>query len=70
MAAEAILASPTVNAPLRQYMYCNPNEGAAAVVVCRADKAKQYTDSPIYLRASTLRSRQEGAYELLRTSIE
>ncbi|MCA4759008.1 thiolase family protein [Mycobacterium sp. SMC-2] len=70
MSVEAILDSPIVNAPLRQYMYCNPNEGAAAVVVCRADKAKQYTDTPIYLRASALRSRREGAYELLRTSIE
>jgi acetyl-CoA acetyltransferase len=70
MSVEAILDSPVVNAPLRQYMYCNPNEGAAAVVVCRADKAKQYTDTPIYLRASALRSRREGAYELLRTSIE
>jgi acetyl-CoA C-acetyltransferase len=70
MSADAILASPIVNAPLRQYMYCNPNEGAAAVVVCRADKAKQYTDTPIYLRSTALRSRREGAYELLRTSIE
>lgn len=70
MSVEAILASPVVNAPLRQYMYCNPNEGAAAVVLCRADKAKQYTDTPIYLRATALRSRREGAYELLRTSIE
>src|SRR6195952_2440408 len=70
MSIEAILSSPVVNAPLRQFMYCNPNEGAAAVVVCRADKAKQYTDTPIYLRATALRSRREGAYELLRTSIE
>ncbi|MCT7657108.1 thiolase family protein [Mycobacterium deserti] len=70
MSTEAILASPIVNAPLRQYMYCNPNEGAAAVVVCRADVAKKYTDKPIYIRASALRSRREGAYELLRTSIE
>jgi acetyl-CoA acetyltransferase len=70
MSIEAILESPVVNAPLRQFMYCNPNEGAAAVVVCRADKAKQYTDTPIYLRSTALRSRQEGAYELLRTSIE
>jgi acetyl-CoA acetyltransferase len=70
MSEEAILASPIVNAPLRQYMYCNPNEGAAAVVVCRADAAKKYTDTPIYLRSTALRSRREGAYELLRTSIE
>ena len=67
---EAVLGSPVVNAPLRQYMYCNPNEGAAAVVVCRADRAKKYTDTPIYLRSTALRSRREGAYELLRTSIE
>jgi acetyl-CoA acetyltransferase len=70
MSVEAILASPVVNAPLRQYMYCNPNEGAAAVVVCRADAAKKYTNTPIYLRSTALRSRREGAYELLRTSIE
>jgi acetyl-CoA C-acetyltransferase len=70
MSIDNILASPIVNAPLRQFMYCNPNEGAAAVVVCRADKARQYTDTPIYLRASALRSRREGAFELLRTSIE
>jgi acetyl-CoA C-acetyltransferase len=70
MSVEAILGSPVVNAPLRQFMYCNPNEGAAAVVVCRADKAKQYTDTPIYLRSTALRSRREGAFELLRTSIE
>jgi acetyl-CoA acetyltransferase len=70
MSVDAILSSPVVNAPLRQYMYCNPNEGAAAVVVCRADAAKKYTDTPIYLRSTALRSRREGAYELLRTSIE
>jgi acetyl-CoA acetyltransferase len=70
ISVETILGSPVVNAPLRQFMYCNPNEGAAAVVVCRADVAKNYTATPIYLRASALRSRREGAYELLRTSIE
>lgn len=70
MSADAILASPIVNMPLRQYMYCNPNEGAAAAVVCRAEVAKRYTDTPIYLRASELRSRRDGAFELLRTSIE
>ncbi|QLL09113.1 thiolase family protein [Mycobacterium vicinigordonae] len=70
MSIESVLASPVVNAPLRQYMYCNPNEGASAVVVCRADKAKQYNDTPIYVRSTALRSRREGAYELLRTSIE
>jgi acetyl-CoA acetyltransferase len=70
MSVEAILASPMVNAPLRQYMYCNPNEGAAAAVVCRAEDAKRYCSTPVYLRASELRSRRDGAFEVLRTSVE
>lgn len=70
LSVEEILASPTVNAPLRQYMYCNPNEGAAAAVVCRAEDVKRYSGTPIYLRASEFRSRRFGAFELLRTSIE
>jgi acetyl-CoA acetyltransferase len=40
------------------------------VVVCRAEDAEKYTDTPIYIRASEIRSRQDGAFELLRTSIE
>jgi acetyl-CoA acetyltransferase len=66
---EEILASPYLNYPLTQYMYCGPDEGAAAVVLCRADKAHLYTDNPIYLRASTLFSRREGAFELLSPSL-
>jgi acetyl-CoA C-acetyltransferase len=65
MDEEQILASPYLNYPLRQYMYCGPNEGAAAVVLCRADKAREYTDTPVYLRASSLVSRRDGAIELL-----
>jgi acetyl-CoA acetyltransferase len=69
MTPEEILASPVLNYPLRQYMYCGPDEGAAAAVVCRADLARKYTDTPIYLRASTLFSRSEGAFELLMPSL-
>jgi acetyl-CoA acetyltransferase len=63
-----ILDSPVLNHPLRQYMYCGPNEGAAAAVLCRADLARNYTDTPIFLRASTLRSRRDGAFEVLSPS--
>lgn len=68
MTEDQILESPVLNHPLRQYMYCGPNEGAAAAIVCRADQAHKYTDTPIFLRASTLRSRREGAFELLSPS--
>ena len=36
---EDILASRMLNYPLTQYMFCAPDEGAAAVVLCKADLA-------------------------------
>ena len=67
---EQILGSQYLNYPLTQYMYCGPDEGAAAAVVCRADLAHRYTDKPIYLRASQLFSRREGALEVLTPSLQ
>jgi len=64
MAEEAVLGSRMLSNPLTQYMFCSPDEGAAAVVLCRADKAHRYTDKPIYLRASTVRTRRLGAFEV------
>jgi acetyl-CoA acetyltransferase len=64
IAEEEILGSRMLNYPLTQYMFCAPDEGAAAVVLCRADLAKRYTSSPIYLRATTLRTRRYGAFEV------
>ena len=46
-----------LNYPLTQYMFCAPDEGAAAVVMCRADIAHRYTDKPVYLRAVEVRTR-------------
>ena len=53
-----------LNYPLTQYMFCSPDEGAAAVVLCRAEDAHRYTDTPVYLRASTVRTRRLGAFEV------
>jgi acetyl-CoA C-acetyltransferase len=64
VAETEILGSRMLNQPLTQYMLCSPNEGAAAVVLCRADKAHQYTSKPIYLRASAVRTRRLGAFEV------
>jgi acetyl-CoA acetyltransferase len=66
---EEILASEIVNFPLTRYMYCNPDEGAAAVVLCRADIAHRFTSMPIYLRAAELRSRTYGAFEVQSPSL-
>ena len=61
---EEILSSRMLNYPLTQYMFCAPDEGAAAVVLCNADLAHRYTSTPIYLRATTLRTRRFGAFEV------
>jgi acetyl-CoA acetyltransferase len=65
---DEILESPMLNYPLTQYMFCAPDEGAAAVVMCRADLAHRYTDTPVYVRASEIRTRNFGAYEVHATS--
>jgi acetyl-CoA acetyltransferase len=53
-----------LNYPLTQYMFCTPDEGAAAVVMCNADVAQRFTDKPVYLRAVEIRTRRYGAYEV------
>ncbi|MCB2049703.1 MAG: thiolase family protein [Novosphingobium sp.] len=64
MSVEQIMESRMLNYPLRQYMFCSPDEGAAAVVLCSAEKARQLTSNPIFLRATALRTRKAGAYEV------
>ncbi|WP_433520423.1 thiolase family protein [Nocardia pseudovaccinii] len=59
-----ILAAPMLNYPLTHYMFCAPDEGAAAVIMCRADIAHRYTSKPIYVRAVAVRTRKYGAYEV------
>jgi acetyl-CoA C-acetyltransferase len=61
---QAVLESPMLNYPLTQYMFCSPDEGAAAVVMCRADIAHRYTSKPVYLRAVEIRTRNYGAWEV------
>lgn len=64
MTEEAVLNSPMLNYPLTQYMFCSPDEGAAAVIMCRADLAHRYTDKPVFVRAVEVRTRKYGAYEV------
>ena len=52
LSEDEILNSTMLNYPLTQYMFCSPDEGAAAVVLCKAEHAHQYTDTPVYLRAT------------------
>ncbi len=53
---EEVLASPMVTDPLRLYEICATSDGAGAVVLCSAKKAKQYTTKPIKIAAAALGS--------------
>src|SRR6476646_3870184 len=64
LSEEEILASPILNYPLRHYMFCSPDEGAAAVIVCRADQAHRYTSRPIFVKGVSLRTRRFGSFEV------
>ncbi|MDO5850199.1 MAG: thiolase domain-containing protein [Methanobacteriaceae archaeon] len=49
---EKVINSSPVADPLT-LLDCSPvSDGAAAVVICAADKAKEFTDTPIYVKAS------------------
>ncbi|WP_174183834.1 thiolase family protein [Nocardia barduliensis] len=61
---EDILSATMLNHPLTHYMFCAPDEGAAAVIMCRADIAHRYTSKPVYVRAVEVRTRKYGAYEV------
>lgn len=59
-----IRESPMLNYPLTQYMFCSPDEGAGAAVVCRADLARRFTDRPIFIRGTAVRTRRYGSLEV------
>jgi acetyl-CoA acetyltransferase len=60
---EEILNSPLVAEPLTRLM-CSPiGDGAAALIVTTAEKARQYTTKPVLVRASLLGSGKDLAPE-------
>lgn len=69
LSQEEILGSRMINDPLTQYMFCSPDEGAAAVVLCRAELARRYTDRPVHLRGAALRTRRYGTFEVFSPSL-
>ncbi len=61
---EQVAESPMVADPLRKYMFCSPAEGGCAMILCRADKAKQYTSNPVFLKAAVVKTRNFGSFEV------
>lgn len=65
---EEVANSPMVCHPLRKYMFCSPAEGGCAMILCRADKAHQYTSKPLFLKAAVVKTRQFGSFEVFSQS--
>src|SRR5574341_2581116 len=53
---EEVLTARVVSWPNTLYMCCPTGDGAAAIVLMSADKAKQYTTKPVWAAASVLTS--------------
>lgn len=64
LSAAQIAASAPVNPPLTQYMFCSPAEGAAAVVLASARRARSLRVVPIWIKAVVMRTRQHGSFEV------
>jgi acetyl-CoA acetyltransferase len=60
VSVDEVLASRVVCEPLHLWMLCSPNEGAAAVVVRRADAGTRQRDN-VLLAAARLRSHLPGS---------
>ena len=65
LSVEEVSASRMVSYPLTQYMFCSPAEGAVSLVLCRADRARELTETPVFLRAAVVRSRRFGSFEVM-----
>jgi acetyl-CoA acetyltransferase len=59
--AEEVLASRVICEPLHLFMLCSPNEGAAAVVLTREDRARASSAAPVTLAGAALRSHLAGS---------
>jgi acetyl-CoA C-acetyltransferase len=51
VSVEQILKAPMIAWPLGLFDCCGVSDGAAAAIVCRADKAKDFRPDPIYVKA-------------------
>jgi len=69
LSREEIAESAVVNPPLRKYMFCNPAEGGAAVLMCRAADVARFGGRPIWIKAALMRTRHHGSFEVFSPSL-
>lgn len=67
---ETIMAAPMVNDPLNKYMFCSPAEGGVALILASEKKARELGKPLIRLKASVMRTRPPGSFEVFAASID
>jgi acetyl-CoA acetyltransferase len=53
---DEVIGSKMVSDPLRLFEICATSDGAAALILCPAAKARQFTSKPVYIAATTMGS--------------
>ncbi len=64
LTASEVLAAPMVSDPLTNMMFCQPNEGAVALILARGDIAHDLCQTPVRLASISVRSRGAGSFEV------
>jgi acetyl-CoA acetyltransferase len=59
-----VLAAPMVSDPLTNLMFCQPNEGAVALILARGARAFDLCERPVRLASVAVRTRGPGSFEV------
>ena len=65
LSVNEIKESAMLSYPLTQYMFCSPGEGGVALILASADRAREFSDNPVFLKAAVVRSRRFGSFEVM-----
>jgi acetyl-CoA acetyltransferase len=65
-----IMSATMLSDPYTKYMFCSPAEGGVALVLASEKKARELGKAPIRLKASTMRTRPQGSFEVFAPSID
>jgi acetyl-CoA acetyltransferase len=69
MSEQQISGATMINHPLTQYMFCSPGEGAVALVLARASRARALRSDPVFLRSVVFKTRRFGTFEVFSPSV-
>ncbi|HEY2832782.1 MAG TPA: thiolase family protein [Sporichthyaceae bacterium] len=64
LTTDEVLGAPMVSDPLTNLMFCQPDEGAVALILARGSRAFDLCPAPVRLAAVTVRTRGPGSFEV------